>query len=156
VSASGVFGSAANQVTQKAAKPHYIAMMLLCTVIVVAGEWKEGKGLSIKTVLGFFGVSIMLSLIAESSDSLADGFSYLILASACFKYLPELFDGKPGKAEPTPKQSKGTSGVTGSGTTTGSGHGSDALGGGSVPAIDKLPPNLGKTAKGLGGFHYGS
>jgi hypothetical protein len=84
----------------------YVVAMLAAFAMVTAGRWKEGEGLSITIVLGFLGATVGLSAMGEVSDGLADGFAFLIVSAAAYKYVPELVDGKTGKLTSAPTSSK--------------------------------------------------
>lgn len=58
--------------------------------IVYAGRWAQGKDLDIKVAIGTAGIAIILSLIAQSNEKLAQQFGLLILLAAAFAYLPTL------------------------------------------------------------------
>lgn len=58
--------------------------------IVIAGRWSQDKGFDLKVAIGTAGVALILSLMAQANEKLAQQFGLLILLAACFAYLPGL------------------------------------------------------------------
>lgn len=58
--------------------------------IVTFGTWAQEKPLTIKIAIGTGGVALILSLISQSNESLAQKFGTLILLAAAFAYLPAI------------------------------------------------------------------
>lgn len=59
-------------------------------VIVAFGTWAQEKPLTIKIAIGTGGVALILSLLAQANDELAQKFGLLILLAATFAYLPAI------------------------------------------------------------------
>lgn len=58
--------------------------------MVYAGRWAQGKEIDIKVAIGTAGVALILSLIAQGNEKLAQQFGLLILLGAAFAYLPTI------------------------------------------------------------------
>jgi hypothetical protein len=65
--------------------------VVLTGVIVTAGEWAKGEGVSVRVAVGGTVLAIGLSVLAESEPKLASQFGLLILLVAAFTYLPAVF-----------------------------------------------------------------
>lgn len=58
--------------------------------IVYAGRWAQEKPADIRVAIGTAGIAIVLSLLAQTNEKLAQQFGVLILVSATFVYLPTM------------------------------------------------------------------
>lgn len=58
--------------------------------IVAFGTWAQDKPLTIKIAIGTGGVALILSLIAQADEGLAQKFGMLVLLAAAFAYLPDI------------------------------------------------------------------
>lgn len=59
-------------------------------VIVAFGTWAQEKPLTIKIAIGTGGVALILSLMSQANEELAQKFGMLILLAAAFAYLPAI------------------------------------------------------------------
>lgn len=59
-------------------------------VLVAAGRWSQGKTIGVEIAIGTAGVALILSLIANANEQLAQRFGLLILLAAAFAFLPGL------------------------------------------------------------------
>lgn len=59
-------------------------------VIVAFGTWAQEKPLTIKIAIGTGGVALILSLMSQANEKLAQKFGMLILLAAAFAYLPAI------------------------------------------------------------------
>lgn len=57
-------------------------------VMVAAGRWSQGKDVGVEIAIGSAGVALILSLLANANEKLAQQFGLLILLAAAFAYLP--------------------------------------------------------------------
>lgn len=64
--------------------------IVLTGVIVATGRWAENKSLNMGIVVGGGVAAIMLTLVAQANQSLADKMGLMILLAACFIYLPSI------------------------------------------------------------------
>jgi hypothetical protein len=56
-------------------------------IVVVAGEWTSGKGLTARAVIGSGIYCIILSVMDQSQPQFAGTFAALILVTACLLYV---------------------------------------------------------------------
>jgi hypothetical protein len=61
---------------------------VLTGVIVVLGEWADGSGIKMRTVVGGTVLAIGLSVLEEANAELASKFATLVVISAAFMYAP--------------------------------------------------------------------
>lgn len=59
-------------------------------VIVAFGTWAQEKPLTIKIAIGTGGVALILSLMSQANEELAQKFGMLILLASAFAYLPAI------------------------------------------------------------------
>lgn len=59
---------------------------LLTGVIVVAGQWASGKGVTARVVVGACFLAIILTVLSEANEKLAKQFGILILVTATLTY----------------------------------------------------------------------
>lgn len=59
---------------------------------VAFGRWAQGKQVDIKIGIGTAGVALILSLLAQADEKLAQQFGLLILLAALFAYVPSIVD----------------------------------------------------------------
>lgn len=59
-------------------------------VLVAAGRWAQGKGVGVEIAIGTAGVALILSLLANANEMLAQRFGLLILLAAAFAFLPTI------------------------------------------------------------------
>lgn len=86
----------------KFAKPEYAMLMLVAGIINIGGRWRSGKGVSIDMVIGLFGVTVGLSLMAEVDTGLANGFAGLVIMASLLEYGPDLLSGGQTGTSPAP------------------------------------------------------
>jgi hypothetical protein len=60
--------------------------------IVYGGRWAQSKPIDIKVAIGTAGIAIILSLLAQTNEKLAQQFGLLILIGASFVYLPTMVE----------------------------------------------------------------
>jgi hypothetical protein len=62
--------------------------VLLTAIIVTAGQWANGKGLTVRIALAAVFLALMLSVIGETQPKFSRQFALLILVSATLAYAP--------------------------------------------------------------------
>lgn len=65
---------------------------LLTGVVVTAGKWSSGDGISVRTVLGAIFLAIILTVMNEANEKFARQFGVLILVGAVFRYAPKIIE----------------------------------------------------------------
>jgi hypothetical protein len=63
---------------------------VLTGAVVTGGMWAQGKGLTIRTVVGAGTLAIGLALMQDSAPQLASKFALLVLVVALFMYGPAI------------------------------------------------------------------
>lgn len=98
---------------------NYEDLMLLAAGVAIAGEWSQGKKITVAQPLAFIFLAIFLAVIAEGNPHLANVFAALIVVGAMLEYgvpLGNAIVGSRGiknSPDPTPStapQSVGTPG----------------------------------------------
>lgn len=59
---------------------------LLTGVIVTAGQWSNGKGVTARVILGSCFLALVLSVLSEANEKLAKQFGLVILVTAVLHY----------------------------------------------------------------------
>lgn len=59
---------------------------ILTGVIVTLGRWSEGKKIDIRVVVGVTLLALFLSIMSQTQNKMATGFSLLIVIAALLKY----------------------------------------------------------------------
>lgn len=59
---------------------------VLSGVVVVGGQWSEGKGINAHSLLGAGFLAIGLSVLASINDELSRGFALLVLVGVLLRY----------------------------------------------------------------------
>lgn len=65
---------------------------LLTGVIVTAGQWSQGKGLTVRVILSAVFLAIMLTVLSQANEKLAKQFALLILVGAVITYTPSIIE----------------------------------------------------------------
>lgn len=76
---------------------------LLTSVLVVSGQWANGKGITTRVVLGGIFLAIVLSVMSNANEKLAKQFGLLILVGAVITYVPTILT-KTGIGKPEAKK----------------------------------------------------
>lgn len=61
-------------------------IVVLASIVTVTGQWSEGKGLSIRVVIGATIFALMLGAMNEASPKLAQQFALLLLVAVVWRY----------------------------------------------------------------------
>lgn len=64
--------------------------VVLTGLVAVAGQWINGKGVTVRLVVGLFFLAIMLTLLAQWNPKVARGMGMLVLITVAFTFGPAI------------------------------------------------------------------